>query len=134
MKKVILILFLLILVVSTTGCLSAIKGQKITIYKQLGDESNFEDFREVNNRKEVKEAIRIVKSADWHQSEIEITRTADYLFQFPSKNDRKNKIASYSLWVHSENEFLEIVTDTDEYVQLSNEDSASLYRILIGEN
>lgn len=133
MKKAIFISFLILIVVSTSGCLAAIKGQKITIQKQTGDEPIFEPFREVTKRKEVNEAIRIVKNAEWHKLEEERPHSADYQFQFAFKGDADDKIASYSLWVNSEREFLEIVTDTDEYVKLSKQDSASLYRILIGE-
>ncbi|MGN7410834.1 hypothetical protein [Sporosarcina sp. SAFN-010] len=133
MKKAIFISFLILIVVSTSGCLVAIKGQKITIQKQAGEEPNFEPFREVTKRKDVKDAIRIVKNAEWHKLEEERPHAADYQFQFPFKDDADDKIASYSLWINSEREFLEIVTDTYEYVQLSKQDSASLYRILIGE-
>lgn len=133
MKKAVFISFLILIVVSTSGCLAAIKGQKITIQKQTGDELNFEPFREVTKRKDVKEAISIVNNAEWDKLEKVRPQVADYEFQFPFKDDADDKIASYSLWVNAEKGFLEIVTDTDKSVQLSKPDSASLYRILIGE-
>ncbi|MBS4199211.1 hypothetical protein KHA93_06025 [Bacillus sp. FJAT-49732] len=135
MKKIILFLSLLIVLLVTSGCLDEIIEQKITIQKRTGEENIFEDFKEVTKRKQVKKAIDIVKNATWKNEKVEMASYADYQFQFPSKNSNgsKGKIASYLLWISSNGENLEIVTDSDRYVKLTKQDSADLYDILTGE-
>ncbi|MEY2356073.1 hypothetical protein [Lysinibacillus capsici] len=108
-------------------------GQKITVQKRTGEENIFENFKEVNQKKQVEKAIDIVKNANWINKKIEMVRYADYQFQFPFKNSSENKIASYSLWVSQNGENLEIVTDSDKYVKLTKQDSENLYEILTGE-
>ncbi|MFF2176433.1 hypothetical protein ACFVT8_08245 [Lysinibacillus sp. NPDC058147] len=133
MKKIMLFLFLLAVLLVTSGCLNEMIGQKITVQKRTGEENIFEEFREVNQRKQVEKAIGIVKNANWKNEKVEMARYADYQFQFLFKNSSENKIASYSLWVSPNSENLEIVTDSDRYVKLTKQDSATLYEILTGE-
>ena len=78
-------------------------------------------------------AIDIVKNANWEDETVNNGSFADYQFQFPSKIDSENKIASYELWINPDGEHLEIVTDGDKYTKLSKDDSANLYEILTGE-
>lgn len=117
----------------TAGCLNEMVGQKITVQKRTGKENIFEEFKEVNQSKRVEKAIDLVKNANWEDKKVEMTRYADYQFQFPFKNSSENKIASYSLWVIQNGENVEIVTDSDKYVKLTKQDSANLYEILTGE-
>ena len=128
-----LFLFLLAVLLVTSGCLNEMIGQKITVQKRTGEENIFEEFREVNQRKQVEKAIDIVKNANWENKKVEMTRYADYQFQFPFKNNSENKIASYLLWISINDENLEIVTDSGRYVKLTEQDSANLYEILTGE-
>ncbi|WP_010097492.1 hypothetical protein [Ornithinibacillus scapharcae] len=110
-------------------------GQKVTIQKRNGEENNFEDFREVTQKKQVKKAIAIVKNANWENTKVEMAGYADYRFQFPSGNynSSEEKIASYLLWISPNGENLEIVMDNGRYVKLTKQDSADLYEILTGE-
>ncbi|MFJ8459525.1 hypothetical protein ACIQ57_10385 [Lysinibacillus xylanilyticus] len=133
MKKTILFFSLLGVLLVTSGCLNEMIGQKITVQKRTVEDNIFEDFKEVNQRKQVEKAIDIVKNANWEDKKVEMTRYADYQFQFPFKNNSENKIASYSLWISVNGENLEIVTDSDRYVKLTEQDSANLYEILTGE-
>lgn len=134
MKKIILFISLLSVLFVTSGCLNEF-GQKITIQKRIGEENIFEDFKEVTQKNQVEEAIDIVKNADWENDKVELERHADYQFQFPSKNNdgTDDKIASYLLWLSSNGENLEILTDSDKYVKLTKQNSADLYEILTGE-
>ena len=133
MKKTILFFSLLGVLLVISGCLNEMVGQKITVQKRTGEENTFEDFKEVNQKKQVEKAIDIVKNANWENKKVEMARYADYQFQFPFKNSSENKIASYSLWISVNGENLEIVTDSDRYVKLTEQDSANLYEILTGE-
>ncbi|MGE7929601.1 hypothetical protein [Lysinibacillus xylanilyticus] len=133
MKKIILFFSLLAVMLVTSGCLNEMVGQKITVQKRTGEENIFEDYKEVNQKKQVEKAYGIVKNANWENKKVEMARYADYQFQFPFKNSSENKIASYLLWITPNGENLEIVTDTHKYVKLTNQDSADLYEILTGE-
>ncbi|MGE7674558.1 hypothetical protein ACQKMV_13390 [Lysinibacillus sp. NPDC094403] len=133
MKKILLFFSLLGVLLVTSSCLNEMVGQKITVQKRNGEENIFEDFNEVNQKKQVKKAIDIVKNANWENEKVEMARYADYQFQFPFKNSSENKIASYSLWVSPNGKNLEIVMDSHKYVKLTKQDSANLYEILTGE-
>ncbi|MFJ6265979.1 hypothetical protein [Lysinibacillus xylanilyticus] len=133
MKKIILFCSLLAVMLVTSGCLNEMVGQKITVQKRTGEENIFEDYKEVNQKKQVEKAYGIVKNANWENTKVEMARYADYQFQFPFKNSSENKIASYLLWITQNGENLEIVTDTNKYVKLTKQDSADLYEILTGE-
>ena len=117
----------------TSGCLNEMVGQKITVQKRTGEANIFEDYKEVNQKKQVEKANGIIKNANWENKKVEMDRYADYQFQFPFKNSSENKLASYLLWITPNGENLEIITDSDKYVKLTKQDSADLYEILAGE-
>ena len=131
LKKKKLIILLIAFFVLVSGC--SFQAQKVTIQKRTGVENVFEDYREITQRKHVKKAIEIVKNANWEKDKAEMKGFPDYQFQFPFKNDKNTKIASYSLWISQNGENLEIVTDSDRYVKLAKQDSADLYEILVGD-
>ncbi|MGE7910434.1 hypothetical protein [Lysinibacillus xylanilyticus] len=133
MKKIILFFSLLAVMLVTSGCLNEMVGQKITVQKRTGEENIFEDYKEVNQKKQVEKANGIIKNANWENKKVEMDRYADYQFQFPFKNSNENKIASYLLWITPNGENLEIITDSNKYVKLTRQDSADLYKILTGE-
>ncbi|WP_079509936.1 hypothetical protein [Mesobacillus jeotgali] len=135
MKKMLLFFSLLGVLFVASGCLNEGDAQKITVQKRTGEENIFEDFKEVTQKKQVEEAIDIVKNANWENVKVEMARYADYQFQFPAKNSdgSEDKIASYLLWISPNGENLEMVTDSDKYVTLTKQDSAALYEILTGE-
>lgn len=130
MKKGKLIILLVTFLVLFSGC--TFKSQKITIQKQVGDENVLADYKEVTQSKQVKKAIEIMDNANWENAKVEMTHFPDYQFQFPF-NNKNTKIASYSLWISPNSENIEIVTDSDRYVKLTKQDSADLYKILIGD-
>ena len=133
MKKILLLLSVLGILLVSSGCVNEMIGQKITVQKRTGEENTFEEFKEVTQRKQVTQAIDIVKNANWENVKVEMKSYADYQFQFPFKNSSEDKIASYLLWISPNGENLEIVTDSDRYVKLTKRDSADLYEILTGE-
>lgn len=116
-----------------SGCLNEMVGQKITVQKRTGEENIFENYKEVNQKKQVEKANGIVKNANWENIKVEMARYADYRFQFPFKNSSEDKLASYLLWITPNGENLEIITDSYRYVKLTKQDSADLYEILTGE-
>jgi hypothetical protein len=110
-------------------------GQKITIQQRTGEENIFDDFKEITQKKQVEKTIDIVKNANWENEKVVMARYADYQFQFQSKggDGNEDKIASYLLWISPNGENLEMVTDRDKYVKLTEKDSADLYKIITGE-
>jgi hypothetical protein len=106
--------------------------QKITVQKQIGNSENYDDFNEITNDSQVQKAIKIVKNANWANVKVKMSRSPDYMFQFPFKDSRgsEEKIASYSLWVNSNGKRIEIVTDSGKYVELREQESKMLYNIL----
>ena len=95
MKKILLLLSVLGILLVSSGCVNEMIGQKITVQKRSGEENTFEDFKEVTQRKQVTQAIDIVKNANWENVKVEMESYADYQFQFPFKNSSEDKIASY---------------------------------------
>jgi len=55
LKKIILFFSLLAVLLVTSGCLMV--GQKITVQKRTGEESIFEDFKEVNQKNKWKKRL-----------------------------------------------------------------------------
>lgn len=131
-KRSVVLLFIVLLM--TSGCLFQSNQQMITVQKRVGEGEQFEDFNEITDQKQVKRAIDLVENADWgKKSAAEMSRYADYQFQFPFKNHSRHKISSYNLWVSNDGEQLEITTDGDRYVALDKAKSKELFEILIGE-
>ncbi|MFE7064035.1 hypothetical protein ACFVAD_18035 [Sutcliffiella sp. NPDC057660] len=133
MKNIILLISIIGVLVVISGCLNEMNGQKITLQKRAGEDNTFEDLKEITDKNQVRKAIDIVKNANWEKAKVKMERYADYQFQFPSKNSSEDKIASYLLWVSPNGHNLELVTDDDRYVKLTEQDSAALYEILTGE-
>ncbi|MGE7917234.1 hypothetical protein [Lysinibacillus xylanilyticus] len=133
LKKITLFISLLAVLLIISGCLAEMRGQKITVQKRVGEDEIYEDYKEVTQKKQVQKAMDIVKNANWETTKKDMMRSADFQFQFPFKNSSEGKIASYSLWLSPDDEYLEIVTDSDKYVKLTKPDSEKLYEILIEE-
>jgi hypothetical protein len=133
LKKIRFIISLLTIIIICSSCLAEGKGQKITVQKRVGGDENYVDFNEVTDEKKVRKAMEIVENADWKDVEVEMPRYFDYQFQFPFKSSSEDKIASYLLWVNANDQKLEIVTDSNKYVELTKQNSEILYEILTGE-
>jgi hypothetical protein len=112
------------------------QNQKITIQKRVGNTDNYEDFKEITDKKKVRKTIRIVKNADRANVKVEMSRYPDYKFQFPFRDSdgSEDKIASYSLWVNASGKKMEIVTDGGKYIELNEQESKFLYKIFTGQS
>lgn len=133
--KYFLLLFALILLVMT-GCSIGIENEKqnIKVQKCIGNKNNYEDFNEITNNGQVRKVKKILDKADWENVKVDMTRPADYRFIFQFKNPKiEAKAVLYKLWISPNKDKVEVVRGGREYVQLSNEDSSSLFEILIGE-
>jgi hypothetical protein len=79
MKKERLFILLIAFLIISSGCMSEMKKQKITIQKRIGEENIFEDYKEVTQSIQVRNAIEIMKNADWENAKEEmILRSPKY--------------------------------------------------------
>ena len=129
LKFLVVLLFLLLI---TTGCLPAIKGQFITVQKVLDDDNIYEDFNDVTNRKQVRKAREILDNADWEVEKVEMVGPADYRFNFRLRTMATPKLCP-TIYRFPMGNIVEITTDNEDYVHLSAENSTILLEILTEE-
>ncbi|MFJ8459538.1 hypothetical protein ACIQ57_10450 [Lysinibacillus xylanilyticus] len=91
MKKIILFFSLLGVLLVISGCLNEMVGQKITVQKRTGEENTFEDFKEVNQNKQVEKAIDIVENANWENKKVEMAAMLTINFNFHLRTVAKTK-------------------------------------------
>lgn len=85
--KYFFVLFTMILFVMT-GCSIGIGNEKqnIEVQKRIGNENNYEDFKEITNNGQVSKVKKILDKADWENVKVDMARPADYRFIFQFKN------------------------------------------------
>lgn len=133
MRKGYLFLWLFVLVWST-GCSSSWSGQEIAVQKKVEGSTDFEDFREVTESKQIERVIALLKEADWQTMKVDMARYADYQLDIQLKNDEGSdtQLVRYLLWVEANGERLELTEGTDQYVKLQGADAKELYELLTG--
>jgi len=123
-------------IIIVTGCSNEIVNEEkiIKIQKRVGNENKFEDFRKVTDSKQVIKVKDILHETDWENAKVDMARPPDYRFTFQYKNSEiKAKAVGYELWVSPNKDKIEIVKGTNQYAQLSKENSAKLYEIITGD-
>ncbi|MGE7622422.1 hypothetical protein ACQKMD_04965 [Viridibacillus sp. NPDC096237] len=119
-----------------TGCSSGIEdaGEYLEVQKHIGDENKYEDFKEINDNKQVQKVKDIILDRDdWKNAKVDMVRPADYKFVFQTKNPKASeKAVLYEIWISPNKDKLEVVAES-EYVQLNEENSTDLFEILMGE-
>ncbi|MCM3690879.1 hypothetical protein [Neobacillus niacini] len=126
-----------ILFMCIVGCSNAIENeeQSIKVQKNLGNENNYEDFKEINQNERVKQVKEIVKDIDWENAKVSMVRPPDYRFGFQYKNPNiEAKAVLYELWISPNKDRVELVIDAEsKYTQLDKETSAVLYELITEE-
>lgn len=119
------------------GCSNVIGDgeQRIEVQMYTGNENNYENFKEVNNKQEVRQVKDIVADIDWENAQVSMVRPADYRFRFSYKNPNVDaKAVLYELWISPNKDKVELVIDAEsKYVQLDKKKSAVLYELITGE-
>lgn len=118
-----------------TGCSSGIENeeQKIVVQKRIADENKYEDFKEVTESEQVLKIKDILGKADWENAKVNMARHADYQFFFHYKNGNiESNSIQHLMWISPNKDKLEVVRGNDEYVQLTEENSAILFEIITG--
>ncbi|MGG3927885.1 hypothetical protein ABET51_18140 [Metabacillus fastidiosus] len=109
--------------------------QEIEVQKRVGNDYNYEDFRNITDAKQVRKVNEILNESDWEKVKIEMSRAPDYQFVFQFKNpDIKSKAILHKIWVSSDKDTIQILKQDNQYTQLTNENAATLLEIIIGDN
>lgn len=132
-----LIAFIAIVSILITGCSNPLKNEEqyIKVQKRLGDEANYEDYKEITNNDQVQQVKEIVGDIKWENAKVNMVRPADYRFLIQYKNPEiEAKAVLYELWINQNSDKVEIVIDAEmKYIQLDNKQSAELFELLTGE-
>ncbi|MFS0777745.1 hypothetical protein ABC255_17320 [Neobacillus sp. 3P2-tot-E-2] len=136
MKKLIIV-FIGIILMFIVSCSKEIENEEqiIKFQKYMGNEDNYEEFKEINNNERVKQVKDIVDNIDWEDAKVSMVRPPDYRFGFQYKNSKfEAKAALYELWVSPKKDKVELVIDAEsKYVQLDKKKSAVLYELITEE-
>ena len=130
MKKLLISIFIV-------GCSNTLENeeQNIEVQKRIGDEYNYEDFKEITNSEKVKKVKEILNDIHWENAKVDMTRPADYRFGFEYENPNiEAKAVLYELWISPNKDKVELVIDAEsKYAQLDKNKSAILFEIITGE-
>lgn len=120
-----------------TGCSNPLKNeeQNIEVQKRIGDDDNYEDFKEITNNEQAQKVKEILNDINWENAKVDMVFPADYRFRFQFKNPEIEAIAVlYELWISPNKDKVELVIDAEsKYIQLDKKKSAELFEILTGE-
>ncbi|MCM3709723.1 hypothetical protein [Sporosarcina luteola] len=117
------------------GCSNDLQNteQSIVIEKRIGDENNYEDFREVTDNEQVQKLKEILKDVNWINAKAEMAYPPDYKFAFRYKNPNiEAKAVLYQLWITPNKDKVELI-GVNQYVKLDKGMSAELFEIVTGE-
>lgn len=128
-----LIVFIAIFSIFISGCSNEIAPEesKIVVQKRIGQEDQYELFKEVTDNNIVQEATDLLEHASWEEGVVLMTRPPDYTFQFEISNQPEN--SNYDLWISPDHDQVELVIeDQEKYIQLDRVDSVELYEFITG--
>ncbi|MDW0115354.1 hypothetical protein QTL97_00170 [Sporosarcina thermotolerans] len=117
------------------GCSNDLQNTELSIVveKRIGDENNYEDFREVTDNEQVQKLKEILKDANWINAKAEMVTPPDYRFAFRFKNPNiEAKAVLYELWI-TPNIDKVVLIGGNQYVKLDIDKSAELFKIVTGE-
>lgn len=117
------------------GCSNDIenKEESVVVQKRIGDEKNYEDFREVTDNEQVQKLKGILKEANWINAKAEMASPPDYKFSFRFNNTNiEAKAVLYQLWITPNKDKVELI-GANQYVRLDESMSAELFEIVTGE-
>ncbi|MGE7943848.1 hypothetical protein ACQKNB_17355 [Lysinibacillus xylanilyticus] len=109
--------------------------QKIEVQMRIGDENNYEDFKEITDHEQVQKVQKILDDIDWENAKVDMAHPADYIFDFQFNNPEiEAKAVLYKLWISPNKDKVELVIDAQsKYSQLDKKKSGELFEILTGE-
>jgi hypothetical protein len=134
LKRSLMTIIGILLITFNVGCSNLIENeeQRIQVQKYMGNENNYEDFKEINRNERVKQVKEIVQDIDWENAKVSMVRPPDYKFGFQYKNPNiEAKAVLYELWISPNKDRVELVIDAEsKYTQLDKETAAVLYELI----
>ncbi|WP_404828911.1 hypothetical protein [Solibacillus faecavium] len=119
------------------GCSNLIENEEqyIKVQKRIGDQNEYEDFKEITDNEQVQKVKDILNYIDWEITTVNMIRPADFRFIFQYKNPEiEAKAALYELWISRNKDKVTLVIDAEmKYIQLDTGKSAELFEIITGE-
>lgn len=105
---------------------------KLKVQKRVGEEANYEEFKEINNQSTVQNVKHLLESIHWENAEVSMTHPPDFQINFSS--NKGIAVINYDLWISPNNEQIELVIQGEgKYVQLSKSKSGKLFETISGE-
>lgn len=126
-------LVLVFVLLITTSC-AGIERQKIEV-DMLNDMGTYEEYKEITKLKKVSVVKDILHNADWEKKKVDMAREADYRFIFQYVDpDIHAKAITYSVWIGTDKDTVEVVEGDYQYVHLNKEDSNKLFEAITETN
>jgi len=125
--------FISIFLILIAGCSNGIEieGDKILVQKRVGEENEYEHFKEITDKGTVQKAKDILESTRWENAEVSMAYPPHYKFHFEGNNEESELI--YDLWISPNKDKVELVIEGEgKYVQLSKSKSAKLFETITG--
>lgn len=85
-----------------SGCANKQELQNLEVQKRIGNEDQYESFKEITDQEQVQKALKIVSDVHWDNRKVDMARPADYQFSFPHPD---SKAALYELWISPDKEY-----------------------------
>lgn len=136
-QKLLFVIVVLFFLTILAGCMNGIVNEEqfIKVQMWVDGENQYEDFIEITNNNEVQKVRDIISNIEWENAKVQMERPADYRFIFQYKNSNiQAKAVTYSLWLSSNNDIVEIAKEDHAYAKLNVEQSTILIETLTDEN
>lgn len=137
LKNTLRLIVLLFLILGLVACQQDSKGaleQPITSEKRMENEK-FEKVKDITDEEQIKELKTTLEQAKWEGKIVNMGHPSEYRLSFNMKMsaDEIQKVF-YDIWISPKGKKLELVDERNhQYVQLSEQDSQKLYKILTDE-
>ncbi|OZM57786.1 hypothetical protein CIB95_05315 [Lottiidibacillus patelloidae] len=115
-----------------------IEGNSIVVQKLSDDKKHYENIMTIEKRGRVEGIKKILTKVTWEKQNTDKSLLADYRIIISLK-DSKCTGTPYAIIVSPNREYIEIIKEdgcnqsVDPYARLSEEDSATLFKLLTGE-
>ena len=114
-----------------TGCSNEANslGNKIIVQKRVGEEDQYELFKEITDNDVVKKAAELLEDVLWKNGVVLMTQPPHYKSQF--EGDDQSIGSNYDLWISPNKDQVELVIEEQEkYIQLNKNQSAELFEFV----
>ncbi len=114
-----------------TGCSNEANssGNKIIVQKRVGEEDQYELFKEITDNDVVKKAAELLEDVRWKNGVVLMTQPPHYKSQF--EGDDQSIGSNYDLWISPNKDQVELVIEEQEkYIQLNKNQSAELFEFV----